>query len=50
MGIEFAFVSHIKIFTKKSLLLVVINILDLNNFKYAEGTNPREFWAAHALI
>ena len=32
--VKFVFVSHIRSFTKKSLLMVVINIVGLNEFKY----------------
>ena len=41
--VEFFFASHIGSFINKSLLVVIINIVGLNEFKYTKGTNPREF-------
>ena len=38
--IECVFISHIWIFIKKYLLLIVINIVDFSEFKCAKGTSP----------
>ena len=54
--VEFIFVSHIRTFIKNYLLLIVISIVDLSEFKCAKDTNPtmctspREFWGARAPI